>query len=164
MRHRRTITHAAAALVALALVLAPASPRQLSAQTLIASHDTSSPDELHAVRTGTNADVPPAIAPWHGTLAGKDGGAVSMTIVRVGSPEDASDPVWPVVTRWQVTSADPAKSFSAELFGGAAASARMGVKVAQRCVEVFHAGVAAHPDAAHRPALVPGVSELAMAA
>ena len=119
MRHRRTITHAAAALVALALVLAPASPRQLSAQTLIASHDTSSPDELHAVRTGTNADVPPAIAPWHGTLAGKDGGAVSMTIVRVGSPEDASDPVWPVVTRWQVTSADPAKSFSAELFGGA---------------------------------------------
>ena len=144
MRHRRTITHAAAALVALALVLAPASPRQLSAQTLIASHDTSSPDALQADHTGTGAALPAAIAPWHGTVAGRDGGTVSMTIVRIGSPEDASDPVWPVVTRWEVTSPDPARSFSAELFGGARENGSM--KLTGIVTDGYQKGAEVHID------------------
>jgi len=50
---------------------------------------------------------------------------VTLTLERVGVPESALDPAWPVLVRWEYESRDPSKSFTAELFGSGTANGRM---------------------------------------
>jgi hypothetical protein len=82
--------------------------------------------------------VPVAAPMWYGRLSGHDQGTVTMTLLRVGTAEDAIDPEWPVVTRWVVQAEDPARSFTAELFGHARASGSM--VLGGMIGEGYHAG------------------------
>lgn len=81
---------------------------------------------------------------WYGRLAGRDQGTVTMTLLRVGVAEDALDPEWPVLTRWVVESENPARSFTAELFGHARASGSM--VLGGMIGEGYHAGAEVQLD------------------
>jgi hypothetical protein len=48
-----------------------------------------------------------------------------LTLERIGVPESAIDPAWPVLVRWEYDSRDPSKSFTAELFGSGTANGKM---------------------------------------
>ena len=54
---------------------------------------------------------------WTGNVRGDVTGHATAMLERVGPPEDALDPVYPVLMRWTVESPQNGRSFAAELFG-----------------------------------------------
>jgi len=62
---------------------------------------------------------------WRGHAEGSFKGTVTLTLERIGVPESAIDPAWPVLVRWEYDSRDPSKSFTAELFGSGTANGKM---------------------------------------
>jgi hypothetical protein len=54
---------------------------------------------------------------WSGNVRGDVAGRVTMVLERLGPPETALDPIWPVAMRWTVASAQDGRSFVAELSG-----------------------------------------------
>jgi hypothetical protein len=120
MWHQFPLSTHRASWLAVAATLATFVGSAASAQTLVASRDTAVPAQATpGVRTVSDDALAAARQErtWHGTIGGKDGGRVTMTIDRIGIPDDVMHPVWPVVTFWRIEANDPSKSFSAELFG-----------------------------------------------
>lgn len=120
----------AAALVAVATLLAGAAPAAASAQALQTAY--ASPESLEVTTlypTPIRSDddrVARSLHPsWTGHAAGDFKGSVRLTLERVGVPESAIDPAWPVLVRWDYDSRDPSKSFTAELFGSGTADGKM---------------------------------------
>ena len=67
----------------------------------------------------------PCIPTWTGHASGDSKSNVRLTLERIGVPESAIDPAWPVLVRWEYDSRDPSKSFTAELFGSGTADGKM---------------------------------------
>jgi hypothetical protein len=120
----------ATALVAVATLLAGAVPAAVSAQAMQTAY---APPESLEVGTLTptpirsDADrVARSLHPsWTGHASGDFKGSVRLTLERIGVPESAIDPAWPVLVRWEYDSRDPSKSFTAELFGSGTANGKM---------------------------------------
>ena len=62
---------------------------------------------------------------WLGRVTAPAKGSVRVTLERIGVPESALEPSWPVMVRWDYDARDPSKSFTAELFGSGNANGRM---------------------------------------
>lgn len=124
---RRTIeTPRAVALVAVATLLA-AAPAVLGAQTAYNPPDsiqvaTLAPTPIHSDGDRVARETHPS---WRGHADGAFKGTVTLTLERIGVPESAIDPAWPVMVRWEYESRDPSKSFTAELFGSGNANGKM---------------------------------------
>lgn len=103
-----------AMVLALAAALVVPATTMAGAQTMLAARDTALPSTLSS---GTSGTLPSNERTWHGTITGGISGTVTMTIERIGVPDDVANPVWPVLTVWRIESTDPTKSFSAELYG-----------------------------------------------
>jgi len=124
---RRTIeTPRAVALIAVATLLA-AAPAVVGAQAAYNPPDsiqvaTLAPTPIHSDADRSARSLHPS---WRGHSDGAFKGTVTLTLERVGVPESALDPAWPVLVRWEYESRDPSKSFTAELFGSGTANGRM---------------------------------------
>lgn len=124
---RRTFdTSRAAALVAVATLLA-AAPAALGAQAAYTPPDslqvaTLAPTPIHSDADRVARSQHPS---WRGHADGAFKGTVTLTLERIGVPESAIDPAWPVLVRWEYESRDPSKSFTAELFGSGTANGKM---------------------------------------
>lgn len=124
---RRTIdTPRAVALVAVATLLA-AAPAVLGAQAAYNTPDsiqvaTLNPTPIHSDADRVARELHPS---WRGHADGSFKGTVTLTLERIGVPESAIDPAWPVLVRWEYESRDPSKSFTAELFGSGNADGKM---------------------------------------
>jgi len=124
---RRTFdTPRAVALLAVASLLA-AAPAALGAQAAYNPPDslevaTLAPTPIHSDADRVARELHPS---WRGHAAGAFKGTVTLTLERIGVPESAIDPAWPILVRWEYESRDPSKSFTAELFGSGTANGRM---------------------------------------
>ncbi len=124
---RRTFdTPRAAALVAVATLLA-AAPAALGAQSPYSPADsiqvaTLAPTPIHSDADRVAREQHPS---WRGHANGAFKGTVTLTLERIGVPESAIDPAWPVLVRWEYEARDPSKSFTAELFGSGTANGKM---------------------------------------
>lgn len=124
---RRTFdTPRAVALLAAASLLA-AVPAALGAQATYNPPDSLQVATLAPTPIRSDADrVARGLHPsWRGHADGTFKGTVTLTLERVGVPESAIDPAWPILVRWEYESRDPSKSFTAELFGSGTANGRM---------------------------------------
>jgi hypothetical protein len=128
---RRTFeTPRAVALVAVATLLATAAPAAVAAQSVQTAYTpteslrvaTLMPAPIHSDADRVAREKHPS---WTGETTGDDRGSVRLTLERIGVPESAIDPAWPVLVRWEFASRDPAKSFTAELFGSGTANGKM---------------------------------------
>lgn len=124
---RRTIkTPRAVALVAVATLLS-AAPAVLGAQAAYNQPDSIqvamlTPTPIHSDADRVARELHPS---WRGHAGGALKGTVTLTLERIGVPESAIDPAWPVLVRWEYESRDPSKSFTAELFGSGDANGKM---------------------------------------
>jgi hypothetical protein len=120
----------AAALVAIATVLAAVVPAAASAQAVETSYasaeslevSTLNPTPIHSDADRVARSLHPS---WSGKATGGFKGSVRLTLERIGVPESAIDPAWPILVRWDYDSRDPSKSFTAELFGSGTANGKM---------------------------------------
>jgi len=117
----------AAALVAVATLLAAAAPAAVAAQAATTPAESIEVATLTPTPIHSNADrMSRTISPsWVGYGEGAYKGSVRLTLERIGIPESAIDPAWPVLVRWEYEAKDPAKSFTAELFGSGTANGKM---------------------------------------
>lgn len=124
---RRTIeTPRVAALVAVATLLA-AAPAAIGAQAAYNTPDSIevaalAPTPIHNDADRLARELHPS---WRGHADGALKGTVTLTLERIGVPESAIDPAWPVLVRWEYESRDPSKSFTAELFGSGTSNGKM---------------------------------------
>ena len=124
---RRTLdTPRAAALAAIATLLA-AAPAALGAQAAYNPPDSIqvamlAPTPIHSDADRVARERHPS---WRGHADGAFKGTVTLTLERIGVPESAIDPAWPVLVRWEYEARDPSKSFTAELFGSGTANGKM---------------------------------------
>lgn len=124
---RRTFdTPRAAALMAVATLLA-AGPAALGAQAAYNPPDSIqvaslAPTPIHSDADRVAREMHPS---WRGQADGAFKGTVTLTLERIGVPESAIDPAWPVLVRWDYEARDPSKSFTAELFGSGNANGKM---------------------------------------
>lgn len=143
MRRLITLGGIAGPLAALAIVSA-GSLQRAGAQTAYAVADSI------AVTTLAPAHVSDAAAnpkpSWTGTVRSPVPGTVTLTIDRVGMPDDPVDPEWPVAVTWSYTATDPAHSFTAELYGKGTDKGRMNLR--GMIVSGFGAGRGVHLDVA----------------
>lgn len=120
----------ATALVAVATLLAGAVPVAASAQAMQTAYAppeslevaTLTPTPIHSDADRIARSLHPS---WSGHATGDFKGSVRLTLERIGVPESAIDPAWPVLVRWEYDSRDPSKSFTAELFGSGTANGKM---------------------------------------
>ncbi|HEX5181270.1 MAG TPA: hypothetical protein VFW04_18210 [Gemmatimonadaceae bacterium] len=115
------------ALVAAATLLA-ALPAAAAAQQLASNV----PDSLEVatlaptpIRSDADRAARETHPSWRGHADGRFKGTVTLTLERIGVPESAIDPAWPVLVRWEYEGRDPSKSFTAELFGSGTANGKM---------------------------------------
>ena len=97
--------------------------QQAAAQQLLASTDSAQPAAVENVarRTSRSAlaggTATRALNLWRGNVRGDITGHATVTLERIGPPDDVLDPVWPVQTRWTVRSITNDRTFAAELYG-----------------------------------------------
>lgn len=123
-------TPRAAALVAVATLLATAAPAAVAAQVVQTAYAPAESLEVATlaptpIRSEADRIAREQHPSWTGHATGEYKGSVRLTLERIGVPESAIDPAWPVLVRWQYDARDPSKSFTAELFGSGTADGKM---------------------------------------
>jgi len=115
------------ALVVAAAVAASGAATPAASQAQYANRDTIAVAQLTALASADAA--PAAFKPtWRGPVGSPAAGEVTLSLERIGTPDDALDPVWPVLVKWAYQSSnDPGKSFVAEMFGRGTSDGRMDV-------------------------------------
>jgi hypothetical protein len=109
-------------------VAAPAltAAREAPAQQVLASSDSAQPASI-TVGTAAKPSLNAAgertasgarnLNVWSGNVRGDVTGQATVMLLRLGPPDNALDPIWPVTMRWTVESLQDGRSFVAELFG-----------------------------------------------
>ena len=99
--------------------------RQAPAQQVLASTGSAPAGGAESAAVRTDASALPGrtstralnLDLWSGNVHGDVIGRATAVLERLGPPENALDPIWPVLTRWTVESPNDGRSFVAELFG-----------------------------------------------
>lgn len=102
---------------ALVTLLCAGAANGLAAQQLVATADSAGSKAIRLSAARPAAATTGARTIWDGPVRGDVKGYATVLLHRSGPPANPWSPMWPVETRWSITSFDKGRSFVAELKG-----------------------------------------------